>query len=168
MTSNPDLLNPPDTIRAVLCYVRDGDQYLLLLKSSGRFGGGYWNAPGGKIQNGESPKAAVQREVLEETGLAVGELEKMGFLEFFFGPGKLKPDWTAEVFLTNEFSGNLRESEEGRLQWFLRDDMPMDLMWQDDRYWLPLLLQGKKFRGSFQFSADSKDLLTYDVTEGHY
>ncbi len=164
----PDLLNPPETIRAVICYLKKNDEFLLLLKASGKFGGGFWNAPGGKIQNGESSNAAARREVLEETGLATGNLEKIGFLEFFFGPGKQKPDWTAEVFLTTEFSGNLHESEEGKLQWFSKDDLPVNQMWQDDRYWLPSLIQGRKFRGRFQFSKDSKDLLYYDVEEGRF
>jgi 8-oxo-dGTP diphosphatase len=164
----PDLLNPPKTIRAVICYIKKKDEFLLLLKASGKFGGGFWNAPGGKIQNGESSSAAARREVLEETGLSANNLEKIGFLEFFFGPEKQKPDWTAEVFLTTEFSGNLRESDEGRLQWFSRDDLPMNQMWQDDRYWLPILIQGKKFCGRFQFSKDSKELLYYDVEEGRF
>ena len=165
-SSEPDLLNPAETIRAVICYIHHGDEFLLLLKKSGKFGGGFWNGPGGKIQNDESPESAVRREVLEETGLSIGTLDKIGHLEFFFGPGKVKPDWTAEVFLTSEFSGNLHESEEGELQWFGKDNLPMDHMWQDDRYWLPLLIQGKKFRGRFQFSKDSKELLSYDVELG--
>jgi 8-oxo-dGTP diphosphatase len=162
----PDLLNPPETIRAVICYIKKDDRFLLLLKVSGKFGGGFWNAPGGKIQDGESSATAARREVLEETGLSTSDLVKIGFLEFFFGPGKQKPDWTAEVFLTTEFSGNLRESEEGKLQWFSQDDLPMNQMWQDDRYWLPILIHARKFRGRFQFSKDSKELLYYDVEEG--
>ena len=168
MSSNSDLLNPTKTIRAVLCYVRNEDQFLLLLKSSGRFGGGFWNAPGGKIKDDEDPVVAAKREVLEETGLTVEDLQKIGFLEFFFGPGKQNPDWTAEVFFTNKFSGNVRESEEGKLQWFPKENLPMSQMWQDDHYWLPLLVEVKKFRGSFQFSSDSRDLLSYNVEEGRF
>jgi 8-oxo-dGTP diphosphatase len=166
VSSSPDLLNPLETIRAVICYIRQGDEFLLLLKKSGKFGGGFWNGPGGKIKNGESSENAARREVLEETGLSIGTLEKMGYLEFFFGPGKAKPDWTAEVFLTREFSGYLCESDEGKLWWFTKDSLPMDQMWQDDRYWLPLLIQETKFRARFQFSSDSKELLSYDVEMG--
>jgi 8-oxo-dGTP diphosphatase len=168
VSSNSDLLNPTQTIRAVLCYIRNENQFLLLLKSSGRFGGGFWNAPGGKIKDGEDPVIAAKREVLEETGLTVEDLEKMGFLEFLFGAGKQKPDWTAEVFITTKFSGSIHESEEGKLQWIPKENLPLGQMWQDDRYWLPLLVEGKKFRGSFQFSSDSKDLLSYNVEEGRF
>ncbi len=104
------------------------------MKASGKFGGGFWNAPGGKIKAEESPQDAAKREVLEETGLSVRTLENIGYLEFFFGPGKKRPDWTAEVFLTTEFAGEVRESEEGRLEWFSKDNLPMNQMWQDDKY----------------------------------
>ncbi|MDA4111019.1 MAG: NUDIX domain-containing protein, partial [Thaumarchaeota archaeon] len=80
MSSDPNLLNPPDTIKAVICYLKRNEEFLLLLKASGKFGGGFWNAPGGKIKNRETPEDAVRREVLEETGLSVGQLEKAGFL----------------------------------------------------------------------------------------
>jgi 8-oxo-dGTP pyrophosphatase MutT (NUDIX family) len=160
-----DPLNPVETIRAVICYIRDGKRFLLLLKTANRFGGGFWNGPGGKIQGGESEEAAAKREVLEETGLSVEDLEKIGYLEFWFGPGKPKPDWTAQVFVTSTFKGELRESVEGKLQWFEEDQLPLFQMWQDDPYWLPLLIQGRKFHGRFQFSKDSKELLSYDVEE---
>jgi len=160
-----DPLNPPQTIRAVICYLRRGDEFLLLLKASGKFGGGFWNGPGGKIQDGETPQETVRREVFEETGLKVGVLSRAGHLEFFFGTGKAKPDWTAEVFVSADFIGDLRESEEGKLKWFKTEDLPIDQMWQDDRYWLPLLVRGIKFSGSFEFSEDSKRLISHEIKE---
>jgi len=135
----------------------------LLLKASGKFGGGLWNAPGGKIIEGETSQDAAKREVFEETGLTVTHLDKLGFLEFFFGPGKSKPDWTAEVFTTTEFSGEQRESTEGKLEWFSKDKLPMDQMWEDDQYWLPLLVEGVSFHGKFEFTADSKKLLRHEI-----
>ena len=157
------LLNPPDTIRAVLCYLEQGNHYLLLLKANGKFGGGFWNAPGGKIELNETPEQAARREVLEETGLSVKSLQKIGSLTFYFGQGKPRPDWTAEVFVSSNFSGTLKESEEGQLKWFSKESLPYDEMWQDDRYWLPLLVEGKKFRGTFEFTADSKNLISASV-----
>ena len=167
VSSSPieDPLNPAKTVRAVICYIRRGDEFLLLLKANGRFGGGFWNAPGGKIAEGESAEQAARREVFEETGLAVDRLENMGHLDFYFGSGKGRPDWAAEVFLTADFRGEIRESEEGRLEWFSKEKLPIDQMWEDDRYWLPLLLEGRKFTGVFEFTGDSKRLISHDVTE---
>ena len=156
-------MSSPATIRAVLCYLKRDSRYLLLLKAMGKFGGGFWNAPGGKIENGESSEDAVVREVREETGLLVRTLEKIGMLEFYFGPEKQKPDWTAEVFSSSDFSGSLVESDEGRLEWFEEDRLPMDQMWEDDRYWLPLLVKGSKFHGIFWFTSDMKKLLSHEI-----
>ena len=135
----------------------------MLLKASGRFGGGFWNAPGGKIDEGESSEDAAKREVFEETGLTVIHLKKMGSLEFFFGPGKSRPDWTAEVFVTSKFSGEQRESKEGRLEWFSKEKLPLGQMWEDDKYWLPMLVAGEKFHGRFEFTADSKKLVRHEI-----
>ena len=63
-----NLLNPKETIRAVLCYLKRDRKFLLLLKASGKFGEGFWNAPGGKIELGETAEDAARREVKEETG----------------------------------------------------------------------------------------------------
>ena len=153
----------PTTTRAVLCYLKRDGKYLLLLKAAGKFGGGFWNAPGGKIENGETSEAAVAREVKEETGLSVHRVVKMGLLEFYFGPEKSRPDWTAEVFASNEFSGSLVESDEGRLEWFEESKLPLDFMWEDDRYWLPLLVKGSKFHGKFWFTLDMKKLLSQEI-----
>jgi 8-oxo-dGTP diphosphatase len=155
-----DWLNPPKTVEAVLCHIRRGDEFLLLLKSKGRFGEGFWNAPGGKIEIGESSEQAARREVDEETGLSVLEMSRVGDLKFYFGKDKQTPDWQVDVFLCPKFSGELKsEVDEGELRWFNKSDIPYDQMWADDRYWMPLLIQGKKFSGSFVFSENGKELL---------
>ncbi|MDG6922200.1 MAG: 8-oxo-dGTP diphosphatase [Nitrososphaerota archaeon] len=161
MSSDPLQLNPKDTIRAVLCYLKRNNNYLLLLKAAGKFGGGFWNAPGGKIELGESSEEAAVREVREETGLMVSQLERAGSLEFYFGPGKKRPDWVAEVFTSIEFFGTIKESDEGKLEWFPEDKLPLEQMWEDDRHWIPLLIKGVRFRGVFEFTSDSKRLVSY-------
>ncbi|MHB8566475.1 MAG: 8-oxo-dGTP diphosphatase [Nitrososphaerales archaeon] len=159
------LLNPPETIRAVICYVqrRSDRKYLLLHKAKGKFGEGFWNAPGGKIELAETPERAAVREIFEETGLILSDLEKFGELEFYFGEEKKKPDWTAVVFKTSTFKGELRKSEEGILRWFKAENFPLDQMWEDDRYWLPLLFRGVRFNGSFRFTSDSKKIISHEI-----
>lgn len=158
-----DPLNPANTIRAVLCHLKRNEKYLLLLKADGKFGGGFWNAPGGKIEDGETPENAAIREVREETGFEIRRLENSGHLEFYFGHGKKRPDWTAEVYTSSDFDGTLKESDEGKLGWFSKDELPMDKMWEDDRHWLPLLVKGTRFHGIFEFTQDSKRLVSYSI-----
>ena len=55
------------------------------------------------------------------------------------------------VFATSSFEGKPQETEEMIPQWFDMDSIPYDQMWEDDRLWYPLLLQGKHFIGDFDF-----------------
>jgi hypothetical protein len=49
------------------------------------------------------------------------------------------------------------------LRWFSFDDIPYDRMWQDDEHWLPILLDGKRFRGWFLFNEDGSRLLRHQL-----
>jgi len=149
---------------ATLCYVFRGSKVLLLLKSKGLFGGGKWNAPGGKLVGTEAPEAAAAREVYEETGLKVRELSFHGALNFYLGKCR-KLDQTVFVFSSRLARGKLRQSLEGRLEWFAKDQVPYDQMWEDDRVWLPLVFAGKRFVGDFYFSDGYVKLEEYVLEE---
>ncbi len=144
-----------------VCYIRQDGRVLLQLKADGRFGGGWWNAPGGKLDDGESAEEAVTREVKEETSLSVSGLHEHGTLTFYFGD-TAEPDYLVHVFSTRHFTGEPRDSEEGRLQWFDEGALPYDQMWPDDHIWLPDLLAGRDFRGTFYLTADYKNIVSYE------
>jgi 8-oxo-dGTP diphosphatase/2-hydroxy-dATP diphosphatase len=146
-----------------LCLVRDGSRLLLGMKKRG-FGAGRWNGFGGKVEPGEAIEDAACRELEEECGVRAGRIDKRGVLDFIF-----RGDPTAlevHVFKAEELSGEPKESEEMRPQWFDLDKIPYEVMWPDDEHWLPLFLEGKKFRGSFVFDGQNviiaKSLLETD------
>lgn len=56
------------TLKYTLCFCREGDAVLMLLRRKWPHAG-HWNGLGGKIEPGESPRACVEREVAEEAGL---------------------------------------------------------------------------------------------------
>ncbi|XP_061212984.1 oxidized purine nucleoside triphosphate hydrolase isoform X4 [Neopsephotus bourkii] len=89
------------------------------------------------------------RELLEESGLTVNTLQKMGQITFeFVGNSELME---VHVFRADDFHGEPTESDEMRPQWFQLDEVPFSRMWADDIYWFPLVLQKKLFRGYFKF-----------------
>ncbi|MDR7578462.1 MAG: NUDIX domain-containing protein [Armatimonadota bacterium] len=145
------------TTYATLCFpVRDG-QVLLLRKAEGLWGGGKWNGPGGKLLAGEDPEQGAAREVREETGLQVRRLRFSGVLRFRFGTDG-PPAWVVYVFTAEEFSGSVTASREGLLRWHPVQDLPLDRMWEDDRYWLPQVLAGRRVWGDFHFDAQAEHL----------
>jgi 8-oxo-dGTP diphosphatase len=150
------------TTNAVLCYIRDRGRVLLQRKAEGRFGGGFWNAPGGKIVDGESPEQAAVREVREETGLRVDGLRHCGTIVFYV-EGVDGPDIHVHVFEAGEFEGTPTANEEGPLEWIAEDALPYGQMWEDDRLWVPHVLAGRRVRGSFRFSANYGRLLSHEL-----
>lgn len=150
-------------VTATLCHLLADGMLLLQRKSQRRFGAGRWNGVGGKSRPGETPEACVTREVFEETGLQVRALTYHGVLRFSFGsPSRI--DWIVNVFSSTSWIGAPRPSDEGVLRWFTLDAIPYAEMWPDDRHWLSLLLEGKRFRGWFLFNAEGDALRAYRLT----
>lgn len=128
---------------------------MLLQKKSRGFGVGKWNGPGGKAKDGEAIEDAVIREVEEETGLIIKNLKKIGELEFIFHG---RPEWNnlCHVFLCHDFEGEPEDRGEGELKWFKKEDIPLDKMWEDDRYWLKDALNGNFANMRFNFDSEGK------------
>lgn len=60
-----------DPIIVVAAVIRDAEHRLLLAKRpDGAHMGGLWEFPGGKVEAGETPQEALQRELREELGVA--------------------------------------------------------------------------------------------------
>ncbi len=131
-----------------LCIIHEHQRILLGMKKRG-FGAGRWNGFGGKVSLGETIEDAAKREVKEEAGIDICEMEKFGILDFEF---KGNPEiLQVHIFKSSGFFGVPTESEEMKPQWFHINEIPFKEMWPDDKYWLPLLLAGKKFKGKFVF-----------------
>ncbi|MGY1623453.1 NUDIX hydrolase [Geodermatophilus sp. SYSU D00965] len=61
----------PTVVACVGAVVHDARGRLLLIRRGHEPSRGLWSVPGGRVEPGETPEAAVEREVLEETGLRV-------------------------------------------------------------------------------------------------
>lgn len=144
-----------------LCIIYQSPKILLGFKKRG-FGSNRWNGFGGKLEPGETPEEAAKREIQEESGIRVSDLEEVGVIDFEFtsNPEILE----VHIFKAEHFEGRPQETEEMRPEWFEIDKIPFSQMWPDDQYWLPLFLAGKKFNGKFVFGKDDK-ILNYELKE---
>jgi 8-oxo-dGTP diphosphatase len=158
------------TIRTCLCLVtrpapaNRRREVLLGFKKAG-FGAGRWVGLGGHIEDGEAAAEAAAREVAEESGLIVSasELTHMASLRFIF-PARPAWDQTAEVFVTSDYAGHPAESDEVIPRWFASEALPLDGMWDDARYWMPLVLAGRRVTAAITFA---DDCATVAATEPH-
>jgi 8-oxo-dGTP diphosphatase len=96
-----------------LCFVQETNKILLQKRNKSPFRG-YWNPPGGKVENSESPIEACIREVKEETGLTLKEVKFRGVLTVFNGKNSMS---AIMVFQSNSFEGDLKSSIEGEVDW---------------------------------------------------
>ena len=58
------------------------------------------------------------------------------------------------VYRTHEIEGTAIETDEASPRWCDLAAIPFDEMWEDDRYWLPLVIQGRRFSGYWIFDGD--------------
>jgi 8-oxo-dGTP diphosphatase len=144
---------------AVLCYVISDGQVLLINKKTG-LGKGLVNAPGGRIEEGESPAEAAVRELQEEVGITPIEPYEVGRLSFLFTNGF---SLSGRVFFAERYRGEPRESDEADPFWVPIDKIPYEKMWEDDRVWLPKALAGSYIEGRFIF--EEEKMLSMKIDE---
>ena len=109
---------PP--IKQVVCAVnRDTDGRILLARRApGQHLAGHWELPGGKVEPGESLKAALQRELLEELGLVVSVGEELARTVYHYDRGSIEL-----IALATSTSGEVTlMTVHDAVQWFSVDE----------------------------------------------
>ncbi len=135
---------------AVLLFVVRGGEVLLIRKKRG-LGAGKINAPGGRIEPGETPEEAALREAHEEVCVRASPPDRRGRLRFQFTDGY---GLECHVLSSTSCEGEATETDEAVPLWTPLDAIPFDAMWEDDRLWIPLMLAERPFDGRFIFDGD--------------
>ena len=137
--------------RATLLFVIRNGEILLIDKKRG-LGAGKINGPGGRLEPGETPLQCAIREVQEELCTTPTGVVSCGELRFQFTDGLSIHGY---VFTASACEGEPGETDEAAPRWTPLAAIPYEKMWADDRFWIPLMLRGKRFEGRFLFDGDA-------------
>lgn len=128
----------------VQVYLKKDNSYLLLYRNKKKndMSEGKWIGVGGHVEKGETIDDAVIREVCEETGLTVHSLKCDGEVLF------INNDYEEMMYVyeISDFTGELKDCNEGELAWIDIDEMLALPMWEGDKAYLPLLRRHEYFR----------------------
>jgi 8-oxo-dGTP diphosphatase len=136
--------------RATLVFVVQGDRVLLIRKKRG-LGAGKINAPGGRLEPGETSQQCAVREVREEVRITPTGLRRAGEHRFQFVDGY---SIHVQIFVASGYTGEPVETDEATPMWVPLDAIPYDEMWEDDHLWVPHLFTNSWFTGRFLFDGD--------------
>ena len=108
-------------IHVAAAVIRAADDRILIAKRPlDKHQGGLWEFPGGKVEEGETPKAALRRELGEELGLRVRGEKKVGTIRHAYTSFSV----TLHVFLvkTEEVQVPARSREGLPSGWFSAEE----------------------------------------------
>jgi 8-oxo-dGTP diphosphatase len=104
-------MNPP--IAVVAGAILFENKYLIARRREGKAMAGFWEFPGGKIEQGESPYDALEREILEELGIKIHATKVIGTNLHHY------PAFSVELILVQAHfvSGEIRLSDHDAFVW---------------------------------------------------
>ncbi len=147
---------------AVICVLRHGDEFLLLRRAR-EPNLGLYVPVGGKLEPGESPRAAAVREIHEEAGIAGAEVRYLGSL---VESSPTEYNWWSAVYLAHVPRVPPPPCREGALEWIPRaalGEVPMPVT---DRHIYEYLEAGRPFAFSADYDASLTLLAMHDELAG--
>ncbi|SFJ70547.1 8-oxo-dGTP diphosphatase [Halobacillus dabanensis] len=88
--------------------IKDSDGDVLVVQDRDNL----WNLPGGKREEGETPRQCAKREVKEEVGIRVNQLFEIHQGTYYFSGIK----WTGHFFIANSVSGTPSLNEMNKIK----------------------------------------------------
>lgn len=127
-----------------LCHIEKDGKYLMLhrVKKENDLNRDKWVGIGGKFEDKESPEECNLREVFEETGLTLNSYTYCGIVTF------VSDKWETEymhIFHSDDFSGKIKECDEGNLEWVEIKELYNLPIWEGDKIFFKLIEEKSPF-----------------------
>ena len=131
-------------INTTLCYISRGSEYLMLhrVKKQNDVNRDKWIGIGGKFEPDESPDECLLRETKEETGLTLTSWRYRGIVTFV---NTVCESEYMHLFTDDGCEGELKQCDEGVLEWIDRKRLYDLTLWEGDRIFLKLLETDEPF-----------------------
>lgn len=125
-------------INTTLCYLRRGEDYLMLhrVKKKNDINHDKWIGVGGKFEDKESPEDCLLREVWEETGLTLTSYQYRGIVTFVSDQYETE---FMHLFTADRWTGTIKDCSEGVLEWVPQAQVARLPSWEGDKIFLDLL-----------------------------
>jgi 8-oxo-dGTP diphosphatase len=136
------------------------DNQVLMLKKPRR---GWWTAPGGKMEPGESVRDSCIREYREETGIYLKNPQLKGIFTFIMKENdQVLSEWMMFTFFATDSDGmQFDESDEGKLEWQQLDQLKNLPMAAGDYHIIDYMIHGNGIiYGTFTYTKDFQ-LISY-------
>ncbi|MEH6992636.1 8-oxo-dGTP diphosphatase [Neobacillus drentensis] len=136
------------------------DNQVLMLKKPRR---GWWVAPGGKMEPGESVRDSCIREYREETGIYLKNPQLKGIFTFIMKENdQVLSEWMMFTFFAIDSDGmQVDESDEGKLEWQLLEHLKNLPMAAGDYHIIDYMIHGNGIiYGTFTYTKDFQ-LISY-------
>lgn len=105
--------------KAVRCFLIKDNKVVVTKYKQGSLKEGYYDIPGGKIEEGEIPKQTAIREMKEETGIDVKNLRYKGIMTIEYPNRK----FVFDTFISNDCAGIPQDFEENTSEWIDIDEL---------------------------------------------
>ena len=128
-----------------LCYIEKDGAYLMIhrIKKKNDENHDKWIGVGGKFEAGETPFDCARREIFEETGVKVTDLNYRGVITFV---SDLYGTEYMHLFTATEFEGEIDYNcNEGNLEWVKKEIVPTLPIWEGDKIFFDLIEKEKRF-----------------------
>lgn len=151
-------------IKTTLCYIEKDHKYLMLhrTKKENDMNKDKWIGIGGKIEKDETPSECIIREAYEETNLVLHSPVYRGIIYF---RNSYYYDEDMYLFTCSDFSGEIKECDEGNLEWVDKDKIYTLPLWEGDKIFLEALAcDNRFFELTLNYNKDT--LISYELKYG--
>lgn len=143
--------------KAVRSFLIKDNKVVVIKYKEGNKKIGYYDIPGGKIEEGETLEQTAIREMNEETGLKIKSLRYKGNMIIEY-PDRI---FDFGVFLCNEYKGELQNFEENTSEWIeinelLRKEKILSNIMILDRFFIKGLID-KQYKFKMYIQADDEE-----------